>query len=130
MFIGIGLLYLTFNSSENWREQRTTFRSYPPLTIFWVISLLFVLAAPFIPNNLLSNIPFWVVPGIGSSMLAIGTVYWLVWAKLLPLLGFHIQHEVIQLPDGSERVRYVVSSRRLAPEPLTLMRVACLLILQ
>lgn len=62
-------------------------------------------------------------------MLAIGTVYWLVWAKLLPLLGFHIQHEVIQLPDGSERVRYVVSSRRLAPESLTLMRVACLLIL-
>jgi hypothetical protein len=54
-------------------------------------------------------VPFYVVPTLGTSLLAIGTVYWMLWAKVLPLVGFHIQHEIEQLPDGSERVRYIVS---------------------
>lgn len=109
LFLGIGLLYLTFARHEGWREQRTTFHSYPILTMFWLCSLVYVLAAPFIRNSQLASIPWWVVPTLGTSMLVIGTVYWLVWAKVMPLLGFHIQHEVQILPDGSERVRYIVS---------------------
>lgn len=109
VFLAVGLLYLNFTPSERWAEQRTTFRSSPLLTIFWIASLLFVLGAPFIKNNQLNAIPYWVVPTLGTSMLAIGVVYWLVWAKVLPLLGFHIQHEIVQMPDGSERVKYKVS---------------------
>jgi len=109
VLLGVGLLLLTFKPSLGWKEQRTSFRSYPLLTIFWLTCLLFVLAAPFIPNSLLASIPYYVVPALGTGMLAVGVLYWVVWAKLLPLLGFHIQHEIIQLPDGSERVKYVVS---------------------
>jgi len=114
VFLGVGLLYLTWTPSERWKEQRTTFKSFPILTIFWIISLLYVIAAPFIPNTLPPAVPFYVVPTLGTSLLAIGTVYWVLWAKVLPLFGFHIQHEIEQLPDGSERVRYIVSS---APSP-------------
>ncbi|KAK4135481.1 amino acid transporter [Trichocladium antarcticum] len=106
VFLAVGLVYLNFAPSERWAEQRTTFRSSPLLTIFWIISLLFVQAAPFIPNTFLRNIPFYVVPTFGTSLLAIGTAYWLVWAKLLPAFGYHIQHEIVQMPDGSERVKY------------------------
>ncbi|KAK3368223.1 amino acid permease-domain-containing protein [Podospora didyma] len=106
VFLGIGLVYLNFAPSEKWAEQRTTFQSSPLLTIFWIASLLYVLAAPFIPNSFLSSIPFFVVPALGTSLLAIGTVYWLVWAKVLPAFGLHIQHEIVQMPDGSERVKY------------------------
>jgi len=109
LLLGIGMLYLTFKQSEGWRHQRTTFKNYPPLTIFWILCLIYVLAAPFIPNNLLTSIPSYVVPVLGTSLLVIGTAYWLIWAKMLPMCGFHIQHEVVQLPDGSERVRYIVS---------------------
>ncbi|KAK3322578.1 amino acid permease-domain-containing protein [Apodospora peruviana] len=105
-FLGVGLLYLNFTPSERWAEQRTTFRSSPLLTLFWIIGLLFVLSAPFVPNELQDNIPFFVVPALGTSMLAIGTAYWLIWAKVLPGFGFHIQHEIVQMPDGSERVKY------------------------
>jgi phosphatidylinositol 4-kinase B len=73
------------------------------------MSLLFVLGAPFIPNNRDAAIPHYVVPALGTSMLGIGTIYWVIWAKLLPLMGFHIQHEIVQMPDGSERVKYKVS---------------------
>ncbi|KAJ9132201.1 Amino acid transporter [Coniochaeta hoffmannii] len=107
LFLGVGLLYLTWTPSERWKEQRTTFKSFPILTIFWIISLLYVIAAPFIPNTLPPAVPFYVVPTLGTSLLAIGTVYWVLWAKVLPLFGFHIQHEIEQLPDGSERVRYI-----------------------
>ena len=69
-----------------------------------------MVGAPFIRNNLLSTIPYYVVPTLGTGMLAIGTAYWLVWAKVLPLLGFHIQHEIVQMPDGSERVKYKVNA--------------------
>ncbi len=121
VFLAIGLLYLNFTPSERWAEQRTTFRSSPLLTIFWLASLIFVVAAPFIPNKFLKLIPFYVVPTLGTGMLAIGTVYWLFWAKVLPILGFDIQHEIVQMPDGSERVKYKVRKalegrRRRLPE--------------
>ena len=70
------------------------------------MGLLFTCAAPFIPNKLLTKVHFSVVPALGTGMLAIGVVYWVVWAKVLPALGFSIQHEVVLLPDGSERVKY------------------------
>jgi len=109
LFLAIGLLYLNFASSERWAEQRTTFRSSPLLTLFWILGLLFSLSAPFVPNTLGGNVPFFVVPTLGTSMLAIGAAYWLIWAKVLPAFGFQIQHEIVQMPDGSERVKYKVS---------------------
>ncbi|KAL1875908.1 hypothetical protein VTK73DRAFT_9763 [Phialemonium thermophilum] len=107
LLLGVGLLYLTWTPAERWKEQRTSFRTFPILNIFWIASLLYVIGAPFIPNNFLSAIPFYVVPVLGTSLLVIGSLYWLVWAKVLPMFGFHIQHEVEQLPDGSERVKYI-----------------------
>lgn len=105
--LGCGLLYLTYSPKENWKDQRTSFRSSPLLTVFWIVSLLYVIGAPFIPNDMLDSIPWYVVPVLGTSMFAIGAAYWGIWAKVLPLLGFHIIHQVEVLPDGSERVRYV-----------------------
>ncbi len=109
VFLAIGLVYLNFATSERWADQRTTFRSSPLLTIFWLVSLLFVQAAPFIKNSFLVNVPFYVVPTLGTSLLVLGTLYWLIWAKLLPAFGYDIQHEIVQMPDGSERVKYKVS---------------------
>ncbi|KAH8878577.1 amino acid transporter [Thozetella sp. PMI_491] len=111
IFLAIGLLYLTFTPSERWTDHRTTFRNIPILTVFWILSLLFTVSAPFIPTvSFFATIPFWVVPSLGTSLLAIGTIYWVGWAKLLPAMGYHIQHEIVQLPDGSERVKYTVST--------------------
>ncbi|EAQ91425.1 hypothetical protein CHGG_03360 [Chaetomium globosum CBS 148.51] len=106
LFLALGLVYLNFAPSERWAEQRTTFRSSPLLTIFWILSLLFVQVAPFIDNDFLLFVPYYVFPTLGTSLLVIGTGYWLVWAKVLPAFGYHIQHEIVQMPDGSERVKY------------------------
>jgi hypothetical protein len=110
VLLAVGLVYLNFAPSERWAEQRTTFQSSPLLTIFWIVSLLFVQVAPFIENEFLQGVQYYVFPTLGTSLLVIGTAYWLVWAKLLPAFGYHIQHEIVQMPDGSERVKYKVSS--------------------
>ncbi|KAI0171910.1 amino acid transporter [Hypoxylon sp. FL1284] len=108
--IGVGLVYLVLSPGSSWKAQRTSFRTSPVLTIGWVCSLLFVLIAPFLPNNRVTpTIPWYVVPTVGMSVIAIGTVYWFCWFRLWPMLGWAIEAEVRTLPDGSERVRYSVS---------------------
>lgn len=116
LFLGIGLLYLTWSPNSDWKEKEKTYKSFPILTIFWLVSLLYVIAAPFIPNGLPPAVPFYVVPTLGTSLLAIGTGYWFIWAKLLPMFGHVIQHEINQLPDGSERVKFVHISPKRKPK--------------
>ena len=65
---------------------------------------------------MLNPIPWYTVPVLGTGMLGVGTIYWCVWAKLLPAMGYRILHEVEVLPDGSERVRYVVSMLSYFPD--------------
>lgn len=43
-------------------------------------------------------------------MLVAGTLYWLMWAKVLPaVLGYKIEPQKEVLADGSEVIKYVVS---------------------
>jgi len=106
----MGLLYLTFNKAEGWVHERTKFRAPVSTTVFWIFSLLFALIGPFIKNEVLTpTIPWYIVPTVGWGTAGLGALYWLFWAKIWPLLGYHIQHEVEQLPDGSEVVKYTVS---------------------
>lgn len=111
VFVGVGLLYLTYGSRSDWKNERTTLHAWPPTTIFWVCSLLFVLFAPFMKNTTLTpTIPWYVVPTVGCCMFAAGTVYWVMWAKVLPmLLGYKIEPQKEVLADGSEVIKYVVS---------------------
>jgi hypothetical protein len=79
------------------------------MTIAWVCSLLFVLIAPFLPNDRVTpTVPWFVVPTVGMSVIVIGTIYWVYWFKLWPLFGWAVEAEIETLPDGSERVKYSV----------------------
>lgn len=52
------------------------------------------------------------IPTVGCSMLAAGTLYWMMWAKVLPmLLGYKIEPVKEVLADGSEIIKYVLSLR-------------------
>ncbi len=109
VLIGAGLLYLTFSKTENWRSERTKLHAWPLTTIFWLCSLAFVIIAPFFRNTTVTpQIPWYIVPTIGTSILVIGPFYWFLWARVWPRFGYAIEHEVKELPDGSEVVKYVV----------------------
>ncbi|KAH7066104.1 amino acid permease-domain-containing protein [Paraphoma chrysanthemicola] len=107
--VGVGLMYRTMSSTSDWKHERTSFHAWPPTTIFWVCSLLFVLFAPFIKNTTLTpTIPWYVVPTVGCCMFVVGALYWLMWAKVLPaLLGYKDEPQKEVLADGSEVIKYV-----------------------
>lgn len=74
--VGISLLYMTFSTTSEWKLERTLLHAWPPATMFWIISLLFVLIAPFMKNTTITpTIPWYVVLTTGCTMLAAGTIY-------------------------------------------------------
>lgn len=110
VFIGIGLLYLTYSKTETWKEERKELHAWPLATAFWICFLGFSLLAPFFRNTTVSgSIPWYVFPTVGTVFLPLGVIYWALWAKIWPMFGYAIDHEVKQLPDGSEVVIYKVS---------------------
>lgn len=118
LLIGSGLVYLVLSPSSNWVAQRTSFHTSPIATIAWAISLLFLLIAPFIPNQRVTpTIPWYVVPTVGISVIALATVYWFYWFKLWPMFGWSVETRIETLPDGSERVRYEVSTYSSSSKP-------------
>ncbi|KAI3322954.1 amino acid transporter [Xylariaceae sp. AK1471] len=107
ILIGVGLVYLVLSPSSNWVAQRTSLHTSPIATIAWVLSLLFILIAPFIPNDRVTpTIPWYVFPTVGISVIALATAYWFYWFKLWPLFGWAVETKIEPLPDGSERVKY------------------------
>lgn len=109
VMIACGLVYLTLSKTRDWKRERTSFHTSNHLTIPWAVCLLYALFAPFMKNSIVTpTIPWYVVPTVGSSILALGTIYWVYWFKVWPLFGFSVVHEREVLPDDSERIRYVV----------------------
>ena len=54
-------------------------------------------------------IPSWVTPGVATGIIVFGFFYWIVFAKIMPSLGFHIDSQPDELVDGSRIVTYKVS---------------------
>lgn len=107
--IACGLVYLTQSSKREWKSERTSFHTSNYLTVPWAICLLYLLFAPFMRNNIVTpTIPWYVVPAVGCSIFALGTLYWVYWFRIWPLFGYSVVHEREVLPDGSERIKYVV----------------------
>lgn len=115
IFFVVGLVYLNFMFLECWVEQRIIFWSLFLLMIFWMVLLLFVQVVMFILNQvfMMERLLYYVVFMLGMSLLVIGMVYWLIWVKVLFVFGYYIQYEIVQMFDGSERVKYKVSCLRL-----------------
>lgn len=73
---------------------------------------LFVIILTWWPPRTQPSIPSFVTPGVASSIIVFGFFYWIVFAKVLPALGYHIDSEPDELVDGSRVVMYKVCSRK------------------
>ncbi|KAA8903666.1 amino acid permease-domain-containing protein [Sphaerosporella brunnea] len=52
------------------------------------------------------NIPSYVTPGVATGIIAFGLIYWVVFAKVLPALGYEVSSCPDELVDGSRVVTY------------------------
>lgn len=61
------------------------------------------------PNGASMAFPFWIPPLVGSSIIVSGALYYVVYLKVLPALGFKMTVSREELVDGTLVVEYKVS---------------------
>ena len=111
-----GLIYLRRSSTEGWSSP---WRTWLPVVFIYLFLNIFLAVTPFIPPNddwNADGYPYYAFPLVGTGVLGLGAVYWLVWTKVLPRLGgYELVAEKIIDETGAEVVRYRKISARNSP---------------
>ncbi len=106
-FVAGGLIYLHLKKSENWSSP---WRTRLPVIIVYLALNVFLAVTPFIPPNSDWNAdgyPYWAFPVVGTGVLGLGGVYWLLWTKVWPRFGGYAVSTARVIDDsGVEVVRY------------------------
>ncbi|TFK82274.1 amino acid transporter [Polyporus arcularius HHB13444] len=111
IFVAGGLVHLYLNRDKyNWNPP---LRATLPVTIFFLLSNIYLAIAPYIPpdtpdQNIYEDLPYYLHCVVGTGIILAGGVYWLVWARLLPWLGgYKLHKETFVQRDGWTRSVFV-----------------------
>lgn len=115
VFVGAGLIWLYFNrETYDWHPP---FKASLPVAIFFTLSNIYLVVAPFVPpsegQNIYQSLPYYTHCVVGIGIIAAGGLYWLVWAKILPYFGkYQLVREVqVDTIDGWDRNVFVRRSK-------------------
>lgn len=93
--VAIGLATLHFHS--RWAEWRpAVLRSMKvvyALVAFYILFNLFIIVMIWYPPDHQGSINSYVTPGVSTSIIGFGVLYWIVFAKASPALGYQIEDE-------------------------------------
>lgn len=110
-FVSLGLIWLyTHRQEYNWYPP---FRATLPVVIFFFLSNVYLVIAPFVPpetpeQNIYDTLPYWLHCVIGIGIILAGGVYWVFWAVVLPKLGgYRLEKQSITSQDGWSRNVFV-----------------------
>lgn len=111
-FVALGLIYLYFHRHTwNWNPP---FRATLPVAIFFFLSNVYLVIAPFVPpsdatDSVYESLPYYLHCVVGWGIIALGGVYWLIWAIIAPKLGGYVleREEYTDDRDGWERHRFL-----------------------
>ncbi|TGZ77031.1 amino acid transporter [Ascodesmis nigricans] len=82
-----------------WRFLLLIIMIYVPLNLFIII-------LTWWPPVKQTSIPSYVTPGVATGIIVAGVGYWVVFAKIMPAVGYHIDSAPDELIDGSRIVTY------------------------
>lgn len=110
-FVGIGLLYLNIQSRRAKLEWNPPIRATIPVTAFFALSSLYLIVAPYIPpdagQSVYNDLPYWIHCVVTWAVFAIGLIYWVVWARLMPYFGnYRIEAKEVLGQDGFWRNKF------------------------
>ncbi|PHH84321.1 hypothetical protein CDD83_2119 [Cordyceps sp. RAO-2017] len=107
VFVAGALIHLYRNrQSWNWNPP---LKATLPVTIFFLLSNIYLVIAPFVPpeegNGIYENLPYWIHCVVGFGVIFAGGLYWLVWAVILPKIGRYelVRETTVDEIDGWER---------------------------
>lgn len=110
--VSMGVLALphTQPAFRDWRPQMFSYRVLVGLVAVFVLLNLFVVVLSWWPAPALvearRHIPSIATPSVATAIIFFGILYWAVFAKLLPAVGYEVSSAPDELVDGSRVVTY------------------------
>ncbi|KAI5781499.1 amino acid permease-domain-containing protein [Geopyxis carbonaria] len=108
ILVTVGVVCLRYRRSfpNQWSPHMISWRVMLTIICIYVPLNLFIIILTWWPPTKQGVIPSWVTPGVATGIIVMGIIYWVIFAKIMPALGFHIDSEPDELVDGSRVVTY------------------------
>lgn len=108
VFVSGGLIYIYLNRSTRYPDWNPGIRATLPVTIFFLLSNVYLVVAPYVPpdagQNVYEQLPYYLHCVVALGLFASGAVYYVVWAVLLPWWGGYVlMKESVVDADGWSR---------------------------
>ncbi len=94
VFVSIALIHLylhPFDVKRNPSQWAPPFRATLPVVIFFLLSNIYLVAAPFVPpsdgQSVYNDLPYYLHCVVGIGIFVAGAIYWVIWAQILPRVG-------------------------------------------
>lgn len=90
----------------NWEPKLLPWKALLCIISVYIPLNIGVIVLTWWPSHKEQAIPQYITPVVSTSIIAFGVVYWFGFAKIMPLLGYHIDSEPDQMIDGSRIITY------------------------
>jgi len=108
--VSLGVVALYYQPLRGWKPQLFPFPVLVAVIAVYVPAQLFVVILSWWPApeavERKKKIPSYVTPGVATGIIAFGIIYWAVFAKVLPAIGYEVSSCPDELVDGSRIVTY------------------------
>jgi hypothetical protein len=107
-FVSAGLVHIYLTKDKNFPDWAPGIRATLPVTVFFMLSNLYLAIAPYIPpsagQNVYEQLPYYLHCVVALGLFAAGAIYYVVWAVLLPRFGGYVLvKETVVDADGWSR---------------------------
>jgi hypothetical protein len=111
VFVAGALVHLYLNpffANRNGERWQPPIRATLPVAIFFLLSNIYLVVAPFIPpddgQNVYEHLHYYLHCVVGIGVFVAGAIYWLLWAVILPKLEkYELVRENELMEDGWTR---------------------------
>ncbi|KAL4815451.1 amino acid/polyamine transporter I [Aspergillus spinulosporus] len=108
VFVSAGLVYIYLTKEKNFPNWAPGIRATLPVTIFFCLSNIYLVVAPYIPpsagQSVYEELPYYLHCVVALGIFALGAIYYLVWAIAMPRLGGYVLvKETVVDADGWSR---------------------------
>ncbi|KAJ5090843.1 hypothetical protein N7532_009527 [Penicillium argentinense] len=117
IFVAGGLVYIYLTKAKNFPNWSPGIRATLPVAIFFLLSNIYLVIAPYIPptdgQSVYEELPYFLHCVVALGVFALGAMYYLVWAVLLPRWGGYVLvKESVVDADGWSRSVFTRVSRK------------------
>ncbi|KAI2681684.1 hypothetical protein CBS147355_2894 [Penicillium roqueforti] len=93
-FVAAGLVHIYLTKEKKYPNWKPGIRATLPVTIFFMLSNLYLAVAPYVPpsdgQNVYEQLPYYLHCVVALALFAAGAIYYVVWAVLLPRIGKYV----------------------------------------